>query len=434
MPIRLTTLLALVALSIAPLGCAAIGDRPDLGGEGDPNDPSDPNNPNNPEDKPDPSLCLGDGGAGGACEVTGDCAAPLVCLNGQCVGPQDPDVTCDPIEGVSCANAGEECVGGVCVINPGACQTVDECPLGFVCSGGQCVPERDGMACADPGPGPDLAGTWKFDSKLHLREALPGAVDKILDIAEDLRDLLDGKIDLGLPGIVESIIGGAVASIVRQYVPNWAQDLVYVLGDMSDIINDMRVESTVVLEGQPCNERYRGSERWDWITFVYRGTQLRVPPSMLPGVDEVVPDEFSAWYSCGELFIDKHRIEGSMSQLVRWLLDTVTQAVTGYPTVEQAVINLVDCYQIAVAIDNYVYQACSFCPVVTGIVNGACTGLLSAGVSKMTQAIDETIVELSLIKRKGIGNVDSGTRISNGTWYGSLAGGDFPGEFTATKQ
>ena len=41
---------------------------------------------------------------------------------------------------------------------------------------------------------------------------------------------------------------------------------------------------------------------------------------------------------------------------------------------------------------------------------------------------------MSVLKKKGIGTVNSGNAIANGRWYGSLVGGDFPGEFTATRQ
>lgn len=420
-----------LVLSFA-LGCANIHDRPDVGGDG-----TNPDSPDSPggSTPPDPALCTADsGGSGQACEATGDCTAPLVCLNGKCVGPKNPDVTCDPVEGTTCKNANETCVGGVCVINPGACTLDDECPLGYLCTNGQCVPERDGNACAKPGPGPSLAGNWKFDSKLHLREALPGPIAGILGAAEKVRDLLEGRIDLGLPGIVEAVVGSVVAGIVVQYIPPWAQDLAYVLGDMSDVINDMRVESTVVLEGQPCDGVYRAKEKWDMITFNFRGTQLRVPPDKLPGVKEIVPDEFSARYSCGELFIDRHRIKGSLKDLIRYLLDTVTEATTGYYSIEDAIYDMVDCYGVAVTIDNYVYNNCSFCPAVTNIVNSACTSFLNQGVQQVSQAIDQATVELGLIKRKGIVKVDSETKLSGGKWYGSLAGGDFPGEFTATKK
>ena len=102
--------------------------------------------------------------------------------------------------------------------------------------------------------------------------------------------------------------------------------------------------------------------------------------------------------------------------------------------IEDAIYDMVDCYGVAVTIDNYVYNNCSFCPAVTGIVNSACTNFLNQGVQQVSQAIDQATVELGLIKRKGIVKVDSETKLSGGKWYGSLAGGDFPGEFTATKK
>ncbi len=431
--LRPACLLLLLAFSLPPVGCANIYDRPDVDGDpGNPLDPSDPGEPSS-DDPGERTMCMGDSGSAKACEVTGDCSAPLVCVNSKCVGLQNPDVMCNAAEGGACKNAGEVCAGGVCMANPGACQTSDQCPLGYACSGGQCQSDRAAATCAEKGAGPDLAGTWKFDSKLHIRDAMPGVVAGVLDASGKVRDLLNGDIDLGLPGIVESIIGSVAGSIVRQYIPVWAQNLVYVLGDMGDVINDMRVESTVVFEKQACDGLYRGTERWNFITFTFRGSPMRVPPSNIPGVTEVKPDTFSARFSCGELFIDRHRIQGTLSQLIRWLLDTTTKAVTGYSTVEQAMSNMINCGQVGIAVDNYVYSACSFCPDVSSIVNVACLGFKNAAISKLTESINQSASELSQIKRKGIGKVDGATKLSGGKWYGSLVGGSFPGEFTATK-
>jgi hypothetical protein len=418
-----------LALCLAILGasCAQIGDPQTF-------DPDDPNNPDGPGEPIDPALCEADGDSGSTCEVTGDCQQPFVCLNGACVGPQNPDVTCDVVDNVACPNADEVCVGGVCVINPGACVDNDACPLGYVCESGQCAPEREGQACSDVGPGPDLSGTWELDSTLHLRDGLPDVVDGILDVAEDARDLINGDVDFGLPGLVEDVIGGVIASIIDNYVPQYAQNLVVALGDMSDILDDMRVESTVTLRGEPCEGRYRGTEVWNRIRFTFRGQELVLAPDQLPGVDEIIPDDFAAWYSCGELFIDRHRIDQKLGGLVRFLVDNITNAITGAPNVETALQYLVDCPSFAFAVDNYVGQVCSFCPGVQSAVNFACNTAVNAGIAKISEEIDNAAVKLSLIKKKGIATVASGSQLSSGQWYGTLVGGDFPGEFTAQKR
>lgn len=419
----------LLAACLAALGasCAQIGDPQ----SSDPNNPNDPNDPDNPID---PSLCEADGDSGSTCEVTGDCQQPFVCLNGACVGPQNPDVSCDVVDNVACPNADEVCVGNVCVINPGTCMDNDACPLGYVCESNQCVPERDGEACADVGPGPDLSGTWKVSSTLHLRDGLPGVVDGILDVAEEARDLINGDVDFGLPGIVEDVIGGVIASIIDNYVPQYAQNLVVALGDMSDILDDMEVDSTVSLDGEPCDGRYRGTEVWNRIRFTFRGQELLLAPNQLPGVDEIIPDDFAAWYSCGELYFDRHRIQEKLGGLVRFLVDNIANAITGAPNVETALQGLVNCPGFASAVDNYVGQVCSFCPGVQTVVNVACVGAVNTGISKISQEIDDAAVKLSLLKKKGIANVASENQLTGGQWYGTLIGGDFPGEFTAQRQ
>jgi hypothetical protein len=351
-----------------------------------------------------------------------------------CIGPANPDHRCDPIEGSTCPNEGEVCAANTCVIKPGSCTSHAECPVGYLCSGGQCLPERDGEACADPTSGPDLNGTYRVSSVLHLRDGLPGVVDKILGVTEDLRDIAQGKIDLDLPSVVEFVIGGIVSGVIRAYIPPWAIDLVTALGDVSDMLDDMQVDSVMTLTGTPCSGAYRVNERWEWIRFEYQGREMRFRPDQLPNGVEVEPSEFSARYSCGNLYFDEHRIKDQLNHLIRYLLDTMAYAVTGYPTVEQAVAGMIDCWGIGYELDSYVAGSCSYCPSVAGIAAGACEGLVFAAVSKMGEEIDKATVKLSLIKRKGSVVVNQGPAFDDGRWYGSLAGGDFPGEFTMQSQ
>ena len=150
----LKSILSLSMLAAAP---ACMGTITDGGSPGvSPTDPD--QGPLTPEQEEQQALCVGDGEAGGACEVTSDCNAPMVCSNNVCVGPKDPSYSCDPVEGIECLQDGESCINGLCIPTPGTCETLDDCPNGFVCESGQCQPERDGTVCADPGPGPDLEG------------------------------------------------------------------------------------------------------------------------------------------------------------------------------------------------------------------------------------------------------------------------------------
>ena len=417
-----TALLSVTVMTGAPACTGTITD----GGFADPgNGGGGGGGPSTPEEEEQLALCIGDGEAGGTCEVSADCASPMVCLNNTCVGPQDPSYTCDPIEGVDCLQDGESCVNGLCVATPGACETLDDCPTGFLCEAGQCTPSRDGAACADPGPGPALAGTYQVDSVLHLRDGLPGIVDGLLDVSEKARDIVNGNLDLGLPSVVEFVVGGLVAGIVRQYVPAYGIDIVNALATMSDVLDTMGVEGTLTLDGEACDGNYRGRHNWDFVTFDMNGVQMRVKPSDLPGVDDVLPEDFAARYHCGDLLIDKHRINNTMGTLVRWLLDTAAQAISGYPTMEQALGSIVDCNAVGQTISSAAGIN------VTGLAAGACQGLVNVGVAKIGQMIDEAAVKMSLIKLSAVIPVNSDGTMNQGVWYGSLVGGDFLGTLDA---
>jgi len=406
-----TTLALLLAAVVGACAPAAIGDG-NPGGSDDPGGMDDPSQPG--PDEPDPALCEGDGTDGSVCEVTADCDSPTVCVNGFCVGPQDPEFRCDPVEGIFCAGEGEVCVAGVCVVDPG-------------------VP-GDGE-CAQPGPGPDLTGTWRMNSTLHLREGLPGLAAGFLDVSELLASFITGDIDLGLPAPVEALIGALVADIIDEYVPNWAQELILILAGFSDVLDDLQVDHTVWLDGLPCDANYRGSSHWNWVTFEYRGTVITRRPEDIPEMGPVEPEDFGARYSCGQLYIDRHRIHNALSGLIRWVLDTMVEIATGYPTVESALDAAINCAAIADGINDAWHSACGCSTDISPGVEAACTGFKSDMISELTTLIDEATIELSVVSLQGIATIpDNGNQMLDGSWYGELVSRDFPGEFSAFRQ
>src|SRR5688572_6572905 len=94
MSLRPALLALLALLALAPMtGCLANAAGPGMAGDDDgtgDDDDDDGVGPDRDDPRPDPGLCVGDGGNGGVCEVTGDCDDPLICLGGRCVGPNDP--------------------------------------------------------------------------------------------------------------------------------------------------------------------------------------------------------------------------------------------------------------------------------------------------------------------------------------------------------
>jgi len=411
---RRSSLAFALVLLAALSACASSGDPDTLA-----DDPAQPgadgtgDDPSAPPDDPaaDPGLCVGDGSDGAACEVTADCEAPLVCLRNVCVGPRDPDLLCDDIDGKACAGADEVCVGGVCVVDP-------------VLTGEP--------TCPNPGQPPELAGTWAMSSTLALREGLPGLVGGLLSISELLADFVEGNIDLGLPAPVEILIGALVEAIIDQYVPVWGQDLIVMLAGFSDVLDDLQIDQTVVMSGELCEANYRGSSTWDRITFEYRGQQVSERPEDIPEIGPVTPEDFGARYACGQLFIDRHRVKNALQGLVRWMINTATEITTGYPTLELAIDAAVDCANIAVGI-NQAWRNAGGGFDITTAVETSCLGFEADLLMRVTMLIDNAAIELSVVSLEGVADVTSERRLDAGVWAGRLLSGEFPGAFDASR-
>jgi len=214
----------------------------------------------------------------------------------------------------------------------------------------------------------------------------------------------------------------------------WAQDLVLILANFSDVLDDLNIESTVALAGQPCDAQYRGSSTWDYISFEYRGTLVRERPQDIPEIGPVEPEDFGARYACGSLFIDRHRVHNALRGLVRWMVDTMVEISTGYPSIEQAIDAAFDCPAIAVDINAAWQRACGCSTNVTGVAQAACMSFEADITNRIATLIDEAAIKLSVVSLEGVAVVPDGARLIDGSWYGSLIGGKFPGSFEAAKQ
>jgi hypothetical protein len=295
------------------------------------------------------------------------------------------------------------------------------------------VPEVGGEACADPGPGPDLAGTWQLHSTLHLREGMPGVADGLLTVTEVLDDFIEGTVDLGLPPFIEAAINLIIPQIIDAYVPEWAQQIVIALSNLSDVLDDMNVDATMVLDGATCEASYRGREVWDRLTFNYRGQVVSKAPSDIPEIGAVEPEPFSARYSCGSLYVDRHRIHNTLSGLIRWVLNTSIEIATGYPTIEAALDAAIDCDGIADDLNDAWHVVSPNGIDIRDTVFNACDGLKQGMIDQINALLDEATVTLSVVSLQGRAKVYSEHGLREGIWDGSVLGYDFPGEFTADQ-
>lgn len=413
----------------------------------------------------DDGLCIPNPTQSGPCATNDDCVAPYVCsATGQCVPAGPEGQACSPMTANPCA-PGEMCIAGHCQPVPTGepCTDNDDCPTGWVCLNGQCIQDvppggtpctedancPSGMVCVsglcinstqcqNPPSDTRLNGTWQFDSMLHLREALPGWLSGILTATETLRDVIQGNLNIpGIPGFIENFIEGIIQGLINAYVPPWAQQLIVAMGNISDIVDDMRVYSTVNLISQG-NYEYVGQQTWDIIEFEYQGQYISESPSNIPQIGYIPQQTFTSREICEIFYIDTFDVDNVVGGLIRWgieaMLTAVTCSVPGWPcyySLEDALDDLIDCDDIAYAIDDMVYNTFGF--DVYDPVWEVCDNMKQPAIDAIIQALDDIEVNLSLMSMRGDADIDNDQTMSNGRWYGTLVGGNYDGEFSATK-
>ena len=378
---------------------------------------------------------------------TGDMTLP--CPNGQhleamiCVADE-----------VTCASEfpcpmGQQCIGGRCAIIPGPCATNDDCPTGDSCVMGTCAPvcpnngQPQCKADADCGgsnvciacmcvsinncvkPTADISTpqNWKAHQDLHLDEALGAFGGAIASILKQLRDGI-----LGCP----PGSGGTcfLFQIVAGFLPDWAKTLIVAVGNFADILDnhDFFVDSemTFTKNGKPSG--YDGTDHWEMLTFSYQNMTIMKKPEDVMQIGQPVIIPFSASAVCGVLYVDKHKVEGVLSGILKWIVDTVVQISTCqnggpcYMSLSDAIVGAIDCGQI----QDFAAKA-------------ACIGFTSGLGKKIDDALNQWLLNYSLMTLKGTAIVNpNGHALEMGHWDGTLGDGigifkNFNGEWTATR-
>ena len=422
----------------------------------------------------DDGTCVQVTGGTGSCETDDDCVAPYKCLptqggDKQCQLEGTGGQRCDSLTTMSPCPDGQVCIGGYCVDDPNntTCRVNDDCPIGFVCQDSHCIPDPNndnfqcvtptdcptgqvcvGGLCVNPNtdctPAPDpsrLQGSWAFDSTLHLRQALAGWVSGFLSAMEFFRDVILGNVDLGLPGWLEDLVEDTIKSLIDAYIPPWGQQLIIVLGDLSDILDDMHVLHTVRLVAAG-NYEYSGTSTWDLVEFEYRGQVVSTRPEDIPEIGQVPTYTFTSREVCHVFFIDRHEVRNVVGGIIKWLIDALVTMVTCsqgwgcYYSLEEALDALVDCDAIATAIDEFVYD--TFGVEAYDVALSACEAGKDPAIDAIVDYLRQLTVTFSVLSMRGQANIlddrHLGNRANPGRWYGSLAGGNWQGEFTAVKQ
>jgi hypothetical protein len=421
----------------------------------------------------DPHVCTDV--QSGACSGPADCTPPATCLNNICVLPDQNGTPCvckpssNTCEGCT---APQVCIAGYCTSPPGACTTNADCPIGWECRNGTCQPDypcEDGCPdgwvcqagqCQPPAPSecpiPNrptdrLEATWAFESVLHLDEAVNPIFGGFLEVASVLQTIIGGTFGIsGIPSWVTDIIQDFIQDLVSEYVPPWGLQLIQALADLHDILNEMKVWSTVQMTSWS-PDLYSAAEKWDLVGFKFRGQDIQAAPEDIPEIGEINIDPYTAREVCGVYYADTHKVDNAVGGLVKWAVEVALTAITCagggpcYTTIEEALEDTIDCDAIGQGINDLLQSIVDSAPDVSGAVTSACEGLRTQLINKLNQVLEDIVVQLSLLKMRGEGLITGATNAPtnigaspppgpNGHWYGTLAGGSFNGEFKATRQ
>lgn len=404
----------------------------------------------------------------GSCDDTHPCPTGWDCDSGSCV-QLAPECTTDEqcgdgrrcrfgecvtaAGGDSCkrdeeCDDGQTCVAGVCtgcedVACP--CSSVDDCPEGFACTGGECICE--GPDCGGDPPcdeeDPDLAGFWDMGSTLHLRESLPDWLEGLLDAVDGvfrfLSDGILGGFDFDIP-----IIGGALEdaadSLVERYIPPWVGELMRAIADISDILQDLRIAQEMNLWGAGTDDQYLGTIEWEEVEMTWGGETVRGRFDDITGIS-VSHDSLEAEAICGTFYIHRHDMSIAFGSIVRWVLDVIITAVSDgeYFSLEEYLYDLENlCDDLADAIDELAEDLADglgiSLPDVYDIARRGCEAGVRAGTDYVIDWLEEIEVSADAMTLGGHATITSPSQLSDGRWDGTLLGGDFTGEFTARKR
>jgi len=282
---------------------------------------------------------------------------------------------------------------------------------------------------------------------MHFRDALGGVLKALLSTAGVLRGIIDGTFSInGIPSFISDIVKKYLKKLMDQYVPAWGQQMIVALGDIDDIIDDMRVVSTVQTTSVG-NDGYVNGEQWDLVEFEFKGQKISSPPAAIPQIGQVKIPSYSSHEVCGVLFIDKHQVNNVVGGLVQWAINTALSAVTCsvqgvpcYNNVGQALQMTINCQMLGMQLDQVVKSIWSGAPSVALVVIQACENEKQQLIQLLNQELAGLTTKLSLLELSGTVNIPNppgDNNLSGGQWFGVLgsgvAKGNFKGEFTANK-
>jgi hypothetical protein len=339
------------------------------------------------------------------CQTSADCQPGFECVNG----------SCNPGGSLECETSDEcppgySCKDGFCRpdgVLPETCETSDDCPEGYFCENGACFPCDEGSAlpeCRTQGTGcetdedcppgfkcqngvcvpdnpvgtiiPDVSGTWYTKHFFDIRNSLPGFAQTLQTIISRLNQAINYCHITGI-GFVDDFI----CDLIHEYVPEWVGTLISILDNLSNILSELRAEGEMELRHLNPRELLSGSELWDKILVRYLDACCEGRPRPCnPYQQADFPDcatidiyredlqfadvglqvlPFTAKINVTEgvittytLAVDPREVKIEVSKFVVFLLDLMVQIFLGYDSLNDALMDLIDCLAIQDLVDS----------------------------------------------------------------------------------
>jgi len=338
-------------------------------------------------------FCRPEGALPGSCDTSDDCPAGYFCENHQCY--PCPEDSTDP----HCQN-------------PGQCETNEDCPPGFECHNGICVPGNPPGA-----PIPELGGTWYTQHYFNLSEAIGGMTT--VNIINTLNELLNYCELTGI-GFIDDLL----CDLIHEFIPEWALTLVDIFANLANILSELRAEGEMDLTHLNPRELISGTETWDIILIRYLNACCDGQPAGcnpynqpdfpdcatidmaredLGPTDSVFKVEaFTGKVNVDDsgaivkytLGIDKRKIRINFSKFVSFIIDLLIQIFTGYDSLDEALIDIIDCEAINDLVEDI---SGGWAPDITQ----ACENMKPSAAALLRGLLDQIAVEWSVLEFKG---------------------------------
>lgn len=319
---------------------------------------------------------------------------------------------------------------------PTGCVDDRDCPIGYICEDGVCLPtgvpngDDDPTLNDDPNPNDELdpnedepicpdspafpigvSGSWITEYHLDWSEYL-GPLGNLGAEIDMIDQVLMGNSDLNSIPLVGSILQQAV----DDFIPTWVGDLVHILNGIVQFFQDVRIDAEMEIDHEGSDAPISGEENWQFATvMVIDGCPLGMQDPNYPecaavtvplnqhvtnfGVIGAEALPFEGVVAGDQFVLPQRRVRFQISQLVTYILNFVTDLASEgeFQTLEQALQSLVDCGALSQEVANSLCSSFGMCGMQSAI-EGMCVESRNEVINQVISVLDAIMVEWEIMR------------------------------------